>query len=297
MRLLTLSVLFISFFATAISQPDNWSMVRQKTERDLHEVLRGVDGAAGFIAVDLTSGEQFAFNENMLFPQGSAIKIPVLMEVYKQAHNGRLSLSDRHPVTGAVQVGGSGVLQHLGDGTSLLSVRDLCVLMILISDNTATNVLIDLAGMANINATMRELGLTQTKVQRRMIDSEASERGDENLSTPSEAAKIMSILYAGEFIDRPASDAILEILKMPKRGAFNADLPGNIPVAFKPGGIPGVSTEWAIIYDPNRPYVIIAMENYSVGAEASAMMRELSRITYGYFSRLGKASKYGTYVR
>ncbi len=291
------TLLFFLISTSLLSQPENIALVRQKTEAQLTEIIGSVRGAAGFIAIDLTNGDTFAFNEDMLFPQGSAIKIPILMEVYKQAHEGKLKLTDLHPVTAAYQVGGSGVLQRLGDGTSQLSVRDLGILMILVSDNTATNMLIDLVGMDNINATLRGLGLKETKVQRRMIDTDASARGDENLSTPAEAAKIMTILYKGEFIDKKTSDEILGILKIPKGGAFNAEVPNGVPVAFKPGGIAGVSTEWAIVYEPNRPYVIVAMENYAVGGEASAMMKAAGKVAYGYFSRVGSASRYGTYVR
>ena len=281
---------------TAYSQPENLALVRKKTEVGIREAVNGVKGAAGLIAIDLTNDDTFAVNENMVFPQGSAIKITVLMEVYRQAAKGMLTLTDTHPVTAQYQVGGSGVLQTLGDGTSRLSVRDLCVLMITLSDNTATNMLIDLVGMNNINSTLSGLGLKETRVQRRMIDIPASKRGEENLSTPAEAARIMTILYKGEFVDRKTSDAILDILKIPKRGTINAEVPETIKVAFKPGGISGVSTEWAIVYLPQRPYIVVAMENYSVGDEASDMMRKASRLMFDYFSRVGRASKYGTYV-
>jgi len=298
MRLDRLFLAAMVFMATAASaQPSNWTLVHDKTAKALQEIVSDVKGASGFVAIDLTSGEKFAVNENMVFPQGSAIKIPILMEVHAQATRNKLQVTKRIPVTAKYQVGGSGILRTLGDGTSELSVRDLCVLMITLSDNTATNMLIDLVGMDNINATMRGLGLRETKVQRRMIDLEASKRGDENLSTPAEAAKIMTLLYKGEFIDRATSDAILEILKMPKPGAFNAEIPAGVAVAFKPGGIAGVATEWAIVYEPNRPYVIVAMENYSVGDEASVMMKRASRLMYDHFSRLGKSSEFGTYVR
>lgn len=281
---------------SAVSQPEHLKLVHAKAEADLRAVVGSVKGVAGFIAVDLTTGDRFAVNETLVFPQGSAIKIPILMEVYRQAGQGAFTLTDRLPVTSKHQVGGSGVLRTLGDGTSHMSVRDLCVLMITLSDNTATNMLIDLVGMEKINATMRGLGLEQTKVRRRMIDLAASKRGDENVSTPAEAAKIMEVLHRGEFVDRSTSDAILEILKMPKRGDFNAALPESVPVAFKPGGIAGVATEWAIVYLPKRPYVIVGMENYAVGNEASEMMQKASRIMYDYFSRLARASAHGTYV-
>jgi beta-lactamase class A len=184
----------------------------------------------------------------------------------------------------------------LGDHTSQLSIRDLGVLMIVLSDNTATNMLIDLVGMENVNKTLSSLGLTQTRLQRKMINSAASGRGEENLSTPAEAARLMEILYRGEFLNRQTCDDILNILEKPKSGSINSGLPSNIPVAFKPGGIAGVATEWAIVYLKERPYVVVVMENYAMGDEATTAMKEISRTLYDYFWRLGNATRYGTYV-
>lgn len=142
------------------------------------------------------------------------------MEVYKQASEGKFKLTDWRWIDKQQQVGGSGVLQELGDHSSQLSLHDLGVLMIVLSDNTATNMLIDLVGMENV----------------------------------------------------------------------------NIPVAFKPGGIAGASTEGAIVYLKERPYVVVVMENYEMGDEATTAMKEVSRTLYDYFWRLGNATRYGTYV-
>jgi beta-lactamase class A len=278
------------------AQQENWKLVREKTETRLRQIGDGTRGAMGLSVLDLTSGERFSINENLVFPQGSAIKIPILMEVYKQANEGKFKLTELLWVDKRHQVGGSGVLKEFGDHTSQLSLYDICVLMIVLSDNTATNILIDRVGMDNINKTMASLGLKQTRVQRRMIDTAASGRGDENLSTPAEATRIMEILFRGEFINRAACDEMLAILKKPKRGGINAGLPTDIPVAFKPGGIAGVSTEWAIVYLPHRPYVVVVMENYELEGEAATAMKEISRTLYDYFWRLSRSTRYGTYV-
>jgi len=277
-------------------QSENVKIIREKTEARLREIVANARGAMGLVAVDLVSGERLAINEHLTFPQGSAIKIPILMEVYKQAHEGRFRLTDRRRIEKVHMVGGSGILKEFGDGTSELSIYDLCVLMIVLSDNTATNVLIDLVGMENVNRTMASLGLTRTRLQRKMIDPAASARGDENLSTPAEAARLMEILYRGEFINREVCEQILAILKKPKRTAVSSGVPSEVPIASKPGGIPGVSTEWAIVYLKERPYVLVVMENYGMGEEASAAFRDISRIVYDYFWRLGRATRYGTYV-
>ncbi|MGH7600939.1 MAG: serine hydrolase [bacterium] len=290
-------IAIFSFFAFPLSaQPENWKVVHEKTEAKLREITGGVRGVMGVSVLDLTSGERFTINENLLFPQGSAIKIPILMEVYKQASEGKFKLADLRWVDKQQQVGGSGVLQELGDHTSQLSIRDLGILMIVLSDNTATNMLIDLVGIENVNKTLAGLGLTQTRLQRRMINPAASGRGEENLSTPAEATRLMEILYRGEFLNRQVCDEILAILKRPKSGGVNSGLPANIPVAFKPGGITGVSTEWAIVYLKERPYIVVVMENYGMGNEADGAMKEISRTLYDYFWRLGNATRYGTYV-
>ena len=277
-----------------VSQEAQHAQLRANTEARLQEIIANNDAIVGMVAYGLDGGERFAHNEDLVFPQGSAIKIPILMEVYKQAAAGTFRLTDRLPVTG--QVSGSGVLEQLGDGTSELSIRDVAVLMILISDNTATNMLIELVGMKNVNRTMTSLGLEQTKLQRKMMDTEASARGDENLSTPAEAVRLMEILHKGEFISRKACDDMLAILKIRKRGAINSALPGNIPVAFKPGGIPGVKTEWAIVYLERHPYIVVVMSNYDVRGEAPDTFHEISKTLYDYYRRVAHSSRYGATI-
>ncbi len=271
-------------------------IIREKTQTRLHEIASRSRGALGLSVLDLTSGERFDVNENLVFPQASAIKIAILMEVYKQAHEGKFKLTDLRRIEKKDKTGGSGVLNELGDGSVQLSIYDLCVLMILVSDNTATNLLIDLVGMENINRTLDSLGLKKTRVQRRMMDSAASWRGDENVSTPNEAARIMEILFKGTFINRKACDEMLAILKKPKKGDIKSGLPEDVAVAFKPGGIPGVKTEWCIVYLKDRPYVVIVMENYGVEDDAAGAMKIISKTLHEYFSRLARATPHGTYV-
>jgi beta-lactamase class A len=277
-------------------QNNNVDQLRANTDKQLRALTGSSKGITGYVIRDLTNGEQFAFNQDLVFPQASAIKIPILMEVYKQASEGKIQLTQRFWIKKRNLVGGSGILSEFGDSTSQISIQDLCMLMIVLSDNSATNILIDLVGMQNINATLRSLGLKQTVVARRMLDQEASRKGNENLSSPAEAARIMEILYRGEFINKTMCDNILAILKIPKPGGINSALPDSIPVAFKPGEIPGVATEWAVVFLKSRPYIVVFMENYELENESPLLMKNLSRIAYDYFWRVGAASKYGTYV-
>ena len=279
-----------------MSPGHNLKLIQQKTEAHLREIAGRSRGALGLFALDLISREQFAINEHNVFPQASAIKIPVLMEVYKQAGEGKFKLTDTRRVEKHDKTPGSGILSELGDGTVQMSLHDLCVLMIVLSDNTATNMLIDLVSLANVNATLQSLGLKQTRLQRRMMDLAAAGRGDENLSTPFEAARIMEILYRGEFINRSVCDEILSILKKPKTANIEAALPPGTIVASKPGGIAGVATEWAIVYLKDRPYIVTVMENFSVEQDAPNAIKEISKTLFDYFHRLSHATPHGMYL-
>lgn len=282
--------------ATDMPPGDNFRLLQEKTEARLREIASEAPGVLGLFATDLTGGARFGINEDNIFPQASAIKIPVLMEVYKQAGEGKFKLSDVRRIEKADKTPGSGILAELGDGTAQMNLHDLCVLMMVLSDNTATNMLIDLTGMANVNRTMESLGFSQTRLQRRMMDMPAAQRGDENLSTPAEAARIMELLYRGEFISRAVCDEILGILKKPKPTGISSGLPGTVQVAGKPGGMPGVRTEWAIVLLKNRPYILTVMENYGAEQETAATMKTISQTLYDYFLRLSQATPHGVYV-
>ncbi len=185
-------VLIASAVNLAGAQEANLRVLREKTGRQLLDISAATKGVLGFSVIDLTTGERFGTLDTMVFPQGSAIKVPVLMEVFKQSAGGKFSLSDRITIEHAKTVDG-GILQDFADRGSSLSIYDLCVLMIVLSDNSAANYLIDRVGMENVNSTMRSLGLKNTMLRRIMMDLAASGRGDENISTPAEAANVMQI--------------------------------------------------------------------------------------------------------
>lgn len=98
---------------SSFAQENTLQMLKQKTEQQLQEIFNNSPAITGLVAVDLTSGEKISWNPDVQFPQASAIKIPVLMEVYKQAHEGKFSLSDPLPLTSKNTVGGTGILKHL----------------------------------------------------------------------------------------------------------------------------------------------------------------------------------------
>lgn len=277
------------------AQPAHEALLRQKFQAELEQIADGFSGVAGLHVVDLANGDRFDVRGDMVFPQASAIKIVILLELFRRAESEPGVRRERIELTAANRTGGSGVLQILTDGGSALSLEDHAIYMIVHSDNTSTNVLIDRLGMEAINRLSASLGAPQTLVQRRMIQPEASARGQENISTPREAARIMERIAACDLpMSRAACERVLEILALPKGGPTRAPVPAAVPIAFKPGGITGVATTWAIVGLPGREYVVAVMTNY--GGDGGAVVEAVSRTAYSYFSKLAGVTPHGTRV-
>lgn len=291
--------LFIALFAVlpVMAQADNRAILHRKLTAEIEKIATNLDGVMGVAIRDLTTGEEILLNANMSFPTGSSIKIPVLIELHKQAAAGKYKLTDQRWLESTDKVGGSGVINNFGDHTSQLSLNDLAVLMVVLSDNTATNMLIDQTGMANVNATLDQLGLKEIRLQRKMIDLAASGRGNENIATPFAAMELMAKLYKGEVVSRKLSDDVLTFLKLRKGSPIPKLIPGNIVIANKPGGIEGVACDWAIVYVPNRPFAITVMTNYNgETANAEDAISQIAKLAYDHFARLARSTEYGARV-
>jgi beta-lactamase class A len=267
-----------------------------KLRVELERLAAAAPGVVGLGVVDLTSGERWGVNETLLFAQGSAIKIPLLIELFRRADAGELKLADRVTLTAADRTGGSSLLQYFSDGGSAFSLHDLAVPMIVLSDNTATNMLIDAVGMAKVNQTMASLGLPQTKLQRKMIRPEASARGEENVSTPREAVDLMVRLSRCDLPLTPASCAeVRRLLELPKTGEFRQPIPSAVRVAWKPGGLEGVSTAWGLVALPGAPYAVSVMVNYG-SAQVGDTVRAVSDAVFRHFALVAGATPFGTRV-
>lgn len=297
MRLALLAALTLVLGATAQAQPAQRAQLTAKFRERLTEIARSTDGVVGIGVIDLRSGERFGVNDTLVFPQGSAIKIPLLIALFRQAESGALSLEERVPVRAADQVGGTGVAQYFGDGQSMLSLRDLAVLMIVLSDNTATNVLIGKVGMDAVNRTMSLLGVGSIRLQRLMIRPRESAVGNENIATPAHAAELMRRIHTCELpIAKASCDEVRRILELPKDGPFPLSVPSSVRVAWKPGTVEGVATSWGLFALPGNPYVVTVMVNYSDDAPAQRAIRQVADAAYEYFRRVARTSPFGVRV-
>jgi beta-lactamase class A len=294
MRRLALLLLILAVRPLGAQEPHR-EILGQKFQRELAAVVDAFDGVGGVHVIDLAEGQHFDVNGDMVFPQASAIKVVILLELFRRAESEPEIRRRRVELTRETRTGGSGVLQVLTDGGSALSLEDHAIYMVVHSDNTSTNILIDELGMDAINRLAASLGAPATMVQRRMIDPESSARGKENISTPRDAAQIMERIATCDLPMGPAACArVREILEIPKSGPVRTPVPNSVPIAYKPGGITGVATVWALVGLPGRPYVLTVMTNY--GGDGNAVVEAASAAAYGYFSKLAGATPYGTRV-
>ncbi|MGC1106054.1 MAG: serine hydrolase, partial [Candidatus Acidiferrales bacterium] len=249
-----------------------------KLTSDLSRVAASYDGVMGIFVKDLTNGETFAVNADTIFPQASSIKIPILIELMRQAQAGKLNLAERVEIHRAALVGGSGVLQFFSEGGSAVSLRDLAALMVVLSDNSATNLIIDRVGMDNVNSTLAGLGLNQTVLARKMIDIAAEQADRENRSTPRQMGTLVEMLNAGKLLDAEHTRLVLKILEYPKDSPLRAGVPPAIAVAEKPGSLNGAQCDSGVVLLEGRPYVISVMTTLNQGSGDPAITNVSARV-------------------
>lgn len=290
--------------AAAGQQPTQKPQVLwDKLESEIRDIDRNLDGVMGVAIEDLTTGQKFYLHEDEVFPQASSIKITVLAELYHQAQlsaegvSGKAKLTDLYTVDSKDLVQDSDIMLGLTPGVTRLTNRDVATMMVAVSDNAAANVLIDRVGMGNVNALLDSLGLTHTRLRRKMMDLKAASEGRENISTPREMMTLLDDIYRGKVLNKEMTDAFFKMLSTHKYSAISRDLPEGVRSADKPGELEGVRTDSGIVFAQNRPYVISVMTTYlhneRDGVDAIA---KISVAAYSMFDRLGRASEYGRVV-
>jgi beta-lactamase class A len=280
--------------ATAITKQQ---VLWQKLEATIHEVDSNLDGVLGVAILDLNSGQKLLLHADEVFPQASSIKIAVLAELYRQAQQGKLRLSERYTVQASDLVPDSDIMGGLTPGVTQLTLRDLAVMMVAVSDNSATNVLIDRLGRENVNALLDSLGLSHTRLLRKMMDLKAASEGRENISTPGEMMTLLEDLYRGKVLSKDLTDDFFKVLATHKSSFLPRDLPEGLKIANKPGELEGVRNDSGVVWVENRPYVICVMTTYlRREREGEDAISRISLAAYRMFDRLGRASEYGRVV-
>jgi len=272
----------------------------KKLETRVDEIANRLDGVMGVAILDLTDGRVLLRNADRVFPAASSIKIAILLELYRQDQEartgakGKAKLDDIYTFDPKDLVEDSRIMAGLTAGVTRVTNRDLAQFMVTVSDNAATNVLIDRVGKDNVNAMLHSLGLSKTMLRRKMMDVAAARRGDENVATPQEMVRLLEAIYKEKVLDKQATAEFIKQLSTSKQSYIPRYLPENVQVANKPGELEAVRTDSGIVYAQNRPFAISVMTAYDRDEKAAGRaISDVALEAYHYFEMHGKTSEYG----
>jgi len=305
----------------------NKAMDAAAIEARIAAIAGEIDGVLGVYARDLRSGIEVAHNADTVFPTASVMKIPIIYELYRQVEAGKVELGRRLVLGEADMVPGSGVLQDLDLGLNP-TIKDLATLMITVSDNAATDLVLAQIGLDALAETLHKLGLTRTTIpmtvrgllystvgldamnpehtyalyQERaaagVIDwgCRAYADANNNLSTPREMATLLAGIEAREGLSAASCDAIIDIMKRQKyTDRIPRYLPEGTVVAHKTGSLRGIRADAGIVYAPDGPYVIGLFAKRLADLVAGvAALSEISRAIWeGFVGPIPAAKPFG----
>ncbi|MDO4265558.1 MAG: serine hydrolase [Eubacteriales bacterium] len=237
---------------------------RPETESEiLAEIINSlpdIKGKLGFYYANLVNGTKVSYQAELPLHAASVIKIPVMISCFLAFARGELSPGERHILKEEEKLPSCGALNRMEAGLSL-SVMDLINLMIILSDNTATNILIRRLSMEQINYDLEALGYSACRMNRLLFDAEASARGLENTVGAAEIADMLGKMYRGELISREASQNMLEILQNQRlNGKIPAGFEEKTLIAHKTGEDSGISHDVGIVGE-QHPFIICFLGN------------------------------------
>lgn len=236
--------------------------------------LKNSKGKIGFYYKNLVTKDEISFNENATFSAASVIKLPILAAVLSEVANGNVKLSDLITVKNNDKVPGCGALYSFTNEPTV-DIQTLCNLMITISDNTATNVLIKYFSVEKLSEKFIEMGLKSTKLKRLLFDREAKQKGLENLFTPKEIGLLLEQIYNRTFVNEKVSEEIENILLQQQ---INHKIPSrllNLRIAHKTGEDDGITHDVGIVY-ADEPFVVCFASNDTDVHEFEKVIRDIS---------------------
>lgn len=243
------------------------------------EELKNIPGELGFYYKNLITGETISYNEEKVFGPASVIKLPIMMAIFKLASEGGISLEDTLLVKNEEKMPSCGALNSFMVEPEV-DIRTLCNLMITISDNTATNVLISHFTMELLNQVFVEMGLEKTRVNRLLFDKEASRKNIQNEVTSEEIAFLLEELYWGKFVSEEVSKDILEILSRQQiNHKMKEMLPPGTRVAHKTGEDDDISNDVGIIYG-EEPCIVCFFSNKTKPYLFNPFIRKTCKLAY-----------------
>jgi beta-lactamase class A len=257
--------LAVSLLITAISSEPAWAS-EDSLESLLSPLIKAHKGKVTIAVKNLKTGESFAHMADEPMPTASLIKFPVMIEAYRQAGEAKVDLKTTVTLKKEDKVPGSGILtNHFSDGASF-PLRDAVRLMIVYSDNTATNLVLDQIGLKSTAETMEKLGYPNTKIHSKVFRRETSvfpERSQQfglGSTTAAEMIRLCEALEKRELVSKEASDEMLtHMLACDDKDKFPRFLPPGTKVAFKTGSLDACKTAAGILYTPSGPVALCVM--------------------------------------
>lgn len=275
------------------------SLLHQNYEMEILKIVDDYRGVIGLYSVSLEGkGEVFAINPVDVFPTASIIKVPMLTEYYRQVESGKLDPDEKIVLPEDYICGGSGVLQHLTPGVTRLTLEDYVTLMIISSDNVATNLIYDKVGAEDVNKLLKELGLERTKLARKMQAYRDIASENENITTPYAISSLLAMLETRHGLSEFVAEHTLDKLKIWKEGMIRDAIPEGIEVADKSGWMGGVHCNTGIVYGPKNKYVVTIMFKHIPksdfrGLEMWMAARSVLGLIHEYYDEMGSSSKFG----
>lgn len=227
---------------------------------DVGNIIRRAEESGGVIGATIVApaGDRFSHNGERKFGAASTVKIPLMIELFRQIDRGERTLDDEYVLKADDIAIGSGVMLHLHHGMTF-TLNDLIYLMISISDNTATNILIDMAGMDHVNETMRSLGMLNSNLGRKMKGRPAQAGEQENWATPDDYAAAIAALVEGRAASTDSCEKMLAMLqKQQNSRRISRYLPEREDIRWgsKTGSVKGVTNDAGFITTPKGTLII-----------------------------------------
>jgi len=255
----------------------------EQLRKDLETLAAGVPGTVAWCFVHPASGARVESRAGERFIAASVIKVPILMETFRQAEHEGLDWAETIPLKDADKVDGSGVLNVLHEGLNV-TVRDLAVLMTVVSDNTATNILLDRLGVEKVNAFLKGRECTITECRRKLYDREAMARGIHNHIAAREVTDLLATAAEGRLVS-PQADA--DLLAIMRKQQYREKIPHLLPrgavTATKSGSLDEVSHDCGIVTLPSGDWFALSiftgdLEGSEEGAGRDAVNNVIARM-------------------
>lgn len=263
----------------------------KRLQEKIEALVESSTGTWSVAVEDINEGTSFSLNGDSAVYAASLIKVPIMATVFAAAEDGVIRLGNRLPLQSEDRVGGSGVLQFMSPGIEL-SIRDLVTLMIIQSDNTATNILIDAIGLGKVQSVMNGLGMERSEIHHKLMIAQAN-RTNNNDITASDVNALLTRIARGKCISFYASEQMIRIMKQQQlSNGLIGDLPakgssivGAIPdweFAGKTGNVDGITHECGLLYVQGRCIAITVLSKGCSDEEAREMIAQIGSEVYMY---------------